>query len=246
MKKHVIGFILFSLISLNGFAAQSYKVVVGHSKPPYIIENNQTGFELELIQQLLINIGKNPEFIFIPFGRSEKMLSVPGISAVMTANKKMFPNISTLSESYIDYQNVAISLKKNTISLNRIADIANYSIASFQLAQKLLGDEFATAVAHSPMFIQVANQERQVELLLHERVDILVMDIKIFLHNLAKLRKSQKHSDIQFHHVFPVSRYSVAFKNSGDVTAFNQALTDFKSTEKYQHLVEKYNFDISK
>lgn len=243
MKKHIIIFILFSFISFNGFANQAFKVVVGHSKPPYVIEESQSGFELELMRQLLTLIGKEAEFIFIPYGRSEKMLSIPDISAVMTATQQMFPNIKTLSESYIDYQNVAISLKKNTISLNRIADLGNYSIASFQLAHKLLGEEFALAVAQSSMFIQVANQERQVELLVHERVDVVVMDIKIFLHHLAKLRVSKNLDDIKFHHIFPISRYSVAFKNSADVAAFNQALADFITTDKYQQLVEKYNFE---
>lgn len=86
--------------------------MVGLSKPPYVIEETRSGFELELIRQLLTLIGKDPEFIFIPYGRSEKMLALPDINAVMTANKEMFPNINTLSENYIKYQNVAISLKK--------------------------------------------------------------------------------------------------------------------------------------
>jgi polar amino acid transport system substrate-binding protein len=242
MPINIIFIIFTTLISIDCMANQPFQVVLGLSKPPYVIEENQTGFELELIKHVLTNIGKDPEFIFIPYGRSEKMLALPSIDAVMTTNKQMFPNSKNLSDSYINYQNVAISLKKNEISLNSISGIANYSIASFQLANKMLGEEFAMAVTSSPIFIQVANQENQIELLLRGRVDILVMDIKIFLHFINKLNLNEKLGDIQFHHIFPLSSYQVAFKKSEDVDAFNQALKNYKVSDKHQKLIEKYNF----
>tara|TARA_R110000744_G_scaffold56547_3_gene119245 strand:- start:1610 stop:2338 length:729 start_codon:yes stop_codon:yes gene_type:complete len=242
MPINIILFIFIFLLSTNSMANQSYKVVVGLSKPPYVIEESQTGFELELIQQLLTMIGKEPEFIFIPYGRSEKMLALPDIDAVLTVNEDIFPNSQYLSKSYISYENVAISMKKNAISLNNVAELADYSIAAFQLAHKALGAEFSKAVTNSSIYIQVANQEKQVELLLLGRVDIVVMDTKIFLHFLNKLSKTVKKSDIQIHHIFPLSPYQVAFKNSEDVEVFNSALKTFKASNKYQKIVEKYNF----
>ncbi len=223
-------------------AAQPFKVVVGLSKPPYVIKESLSGFELELIQQVLTMIGKEPEFIFIPYGRSEKMLELPDISAVITVNEQMFPHSKALSESYISYQNVAISLKKNAIKLNSISDISHYSIASFQLADKVLGDEFATAVATSNIFIQVANQEKQVELLIRDRVEVLVMDIKIFLHYWHKLKLSEMENSVDIHPIFPLSPYRVAFKNSENVDVFNQAMKKYKLSHHYQQLLEKYNF----
>jgi polar amino acid transport system substrate-binding protein len=242
MSKNIIIFIFFSLISINCLANQPFKVVLGLSKPPYVIEKNHLGFELELIQQILTMMGKAPEFIFIPYGRSEKMLAFSDIDAVMTANKHIFPNIDTLSKNYIDYQNVAISLKENAVSLNSIADISNYSIASFQIAHKILGVEFAEAVTDSPLFIQVADQEKQLKLLFLGRVEIVVMDLKIFLYYLNKLNINERESDIKVHHIFPTSSYSMAFKNAGNVSAFNQAMKKYKMTANYQKLIEKYNF----
>ena len=251
MPINFIFFIFVYLFSTTSMANQAFKVVLGLSKPPYVIEKGQTGFELELIQQLLAAMGKAPEFIFIPYGRSEKMLALPDIDAVMTVNDKIFPNSHHLSKSYISYENVAISMKKNAISLNSVAELANYSIAAFQLAHKALGQEFSTAVTNSSTYIQVADQEKQVELLLLGRVDIVIMDTKIFLHFFNKLNKQNqqnqqnetiKQSDIQIHHIFPLSPYQVAFKSSKDVELFNNALIAFKKSNKYQNLVEKYNF----
>tara|TARA_B110000211_G_scaffold68286_1_gene78902 strand:- start:25285 stop:25995 length:711 start_codon:yes stop_codon:yes gene_type:complete len=235
-------FIIALFTSTNSVAKQTFKVVVGLSKPPYVIKEAQAGFELELIRQVLTNIGKTPEFIFIPYGRSEKMLELSDISAVMTVNQQMFPKNDQLSESYINYQNVAISLKNRAIKLRSISDIANYSVASFQLAHKVLGQEFAAAVTDSAIFIQVANQRKQVELLLLGRVDILVMDIKIFLHYLHALGMSEKQNDIQFHYIFPLSPYRVVFKNVDDVARFNQAMHKYKLSTDYKILLKKYNF----
>ncbi len=244
MLKRVVLFILIGLFSINSIAQESFKVVVGLSKPPYVIEEHSSGFEIELIKNLLTQIGKKPEFTFIPFGRSEKMLAQPDIHAVMTANKNIFPNLDSLSDSYISYQNVAISLKSSAVSVEKIADIANYSVASFQKADTILGDEFGLAVSQSPIFIQVANQERQVELLIQERVTIVVMDIRIFLHYLTQLGLSNKKNLIKFHHIFPKTPYSMAFKSKSDVEAFNQALIEYQSSEQYQNLLEKYDFEF--
>ena len=242
MSKNIIAVIFFSLISINCLANQPFKVVLGLSKPPYIIEENYSGFELELVQQILTMVGKAPEFIFIPYGRSEKMLALPDIDAVMTANKHIFPNIDTLSKNYINYQNVAISLKENAVSLNSIADISNYSIASFQISHIILGEKFAKAVTGSPIFIQVADQEKQLELLFLGRVDVIVIDLKIFLYYLNKLNLNERESDIEVHHIFPISSYSMAFKNTDDVNAFNKAMKKYKRTDDYKKLIEKYNF----
>ena len=92
MTKIIIVFILTSLISICCIANQSFKVVVGLSKPPYVIKESLSGFELELIHHILTNIGKKPEFIFIPYDRSEKMFELPGINAVLSVNEQLFPN----------------------------------------------------------------------------------------------------------------------------------------------------------
>jgi polar amino acid transport system substrate-binding protein len=141
--------------SNNSFGQQTVKVVVGLSKPPYVIKESMSGFELELIEQLFKISGKTVEFIFAPYGRSEKMLELHGINGVMTVKKQIFPNNTLLSNNYINYQNVPISLEKNDIQLPTIADLGNYSIASFQLAHRVLGPEFANAVASSTVFTQV-------------------------------------------------------------------------------------------
>lgn len=243
LLKKLLIFISATLFSTHLSAEQAFKIVVGLSKPPYVIKENMSGFELEVVQQVFKISGKKIEFIFVPYGRSEKMLELDDISAVMTINKQMFPNSTSLSENYINYQNVAITLKKNSILLPNISTLANYTVASFQLAHKVLGQEFADAMASSPMFTQVADQEKQVELLLLGRMDVVVMDIKIFLYYLNKLNIAARESDVTFHHIFPVSPYRMAFKHQDDMAEFNRALAKFKDSASYQKLIKKYAFN---
>ena len=51
-----------------------------------------------------------------------------------------------------------------------------------------------------------------------------------------------KLSEIEIHPVFPISPYSMAFKNKTDADDFNKALTILKSSKKYQKLQQKYDF----
>lgn len=239
--RKVIALITF-VFCTKAIAQDDFKVVVGLPKPPYVIQDSNSGFEIELVREVLQNINKRVEFVYVPYGRSNKMLDVDDINAVMTVNSQIFPKNALLSDSYVTYQNVAISLKRNKFSINKIADLGDYSIATFQLAHKVLGQEFASAVEKSPLFIQVADQKKQLELLILGRVDTLVMDIHIFQYYLVLLDLQHIKNQIIYHKVFPESPYRIAFKKEKDLKAFNTALGLFKKTGAYAALKYKYNF----
>ena len=245
MLKKTLILISVVLFSIRLGAQPVAKIVVGLSKPPYVIKESMSGFELELIQQIFKVSGKRAEFIFVPYSRSEKMLQRDDITAVMTINEQVFPNTTLLSENYINYENVAITLNKNNILLPNISSLANHTVASFQLAHKVLGQEFANAMKIAPVFTQIVDQEKQVELLLRGRIEVVVMDVKIFLYYLNKLNMSARKSDVKFHHIFPVSPYRMAFKHKTERDEFNQALAKFRHSARYQNLISKYNFKLN-
>ena len=223
-------------------ADSTVNIVVGLAKPPYVIKEDISGFEIELVEQLYKSIGKKTKFIFSPYTGFKKMLSLQHIDAIMTANQQLFPDNKTLNDVYIKYQNIAVTLKKNNIALSQISDLSNYTIASFQNAHKVLGEEFAKASSNSPLFMQVYDQEKQIKLLLLNRIDVLVIDVHIFQYYLHKVFGDVKDSDIQYHYVFPASPYKLAFKNPTNMVEFNQALANYKLSDDYQKLLKKYNF----
>jgi len=144
--------ILTLSISLPSIAKDKLIIAVGLAKPPYVIQANNTGFEIELIRNILASMGKSTEFVYTSFGHSSKMLEVDEIDAVMTTNSRMFTDTTKLTNVYITYENIAISLKNKNLIIESIKDLANHSVASFQKADKVLGVEFEIAVNQSPFF----------------------------------------------------------------------------------------------
>jgi len=243
IKRFLIYIALLSPFSVH--SSETLDIIVGLSKPPYVLENIQQGYELELVTAILSTMDKHPNFIFVPFGRSEKMLSGEGIDALLTANANIIKNKASLSDVYITYQNVAISLHENAFDIKSISDLSKYTITSFQNAHKVLGAEFAKAANSSPLYSQVARQQAQLQMLLKGRTDVIVMDINIFNYFLKEFDKDFDKSQIKIHKIFPSNPYRIAFTNPLLVDKFNAALRAFKQTEDFKELKKRYElYDI--
>lgn len=229
------------LFSVSLFAENELVIAVGLAKPPYVIQEKDSGYELDLVSHIFEKMGNTTKFIYTQFGHSAKMLAVNEVDAVMTTNSRVFPDTSLLSDVYITYQNVAISLKKNNLTIDKLADLSRYTMASFQKADKVLGEEFASAVNQSPLFMKVAEQSRQPALLIKERVEVLIMDINIFKYFAKELGIKKVEERFTFHPVFPESHYRIAFKERTNVITFNQALAEYKKSQDYVLLKQQYN-----
>ena len=230
-----------TLFSSACLAKKELLIAVGLNKPPYVIQKTNKGFELELVSSVCKLMQKRCRFVYTEFGHSIKMLQVEQIDAVMTASQQMFSH-QLLSKPYITYQNVAISLKERNLDINKISDLANYSIASFQRADKVLGMPFAKAVQASPLFLEIATQKQQPLLLLKKRVDVIVMDINIFKYLIKEMDLGDIDNQFNFHPVFSKSHYHMAFKDKQLKEDFNLAFDSYLQTQAYQQLKETYNF----
>ena len=242
LKKTIFFFTLNFVFFSNALSAKDQLIVaVGLAKPPYVIQADDSGFELDLIRNILKKMGKSTKFVYTQFGHSSKMLEVKEVDAVMTTNHDVFDDNSKLSDEYITYQNVAISLKNSNLTVNRIEDLANYSIASFQKADKVLGQVFADAVDKCPLYVKIADQSQQPMLLLKNRVEVLVMDRNIFKYFARELGIKDMDAQFTFHQIFPKTHYRMAFKNKKYVQIFNDTFALYKQTDEYLFLRKNYN-----
>jgi len=242
LKRALFAFALsLTFCSQYSVANDELVIVVGLAKQPYVIQTDDSGFELDLIRNILKKMGKSTKFIYTTFGHSSKMFKIKEVDAIMTTNKSVFNDQLKLSDVYITYQNVAISLKESNLTINTIKDLANYSIASFQKANKILGPEFADAAKQSPLYFEVANQSQQPTLLLKKRVEALVMDKNIFKYFTKDLSNKERNTLFTFHQIFPGTDYKVAFKNKKYLHTFNDYLAKYKKTKEYLLLRKNYN-----
>lgn len=241
-KKTIIYLTIFFIcIPKVTFANNQLVVAVGLSKPPYVLQKDNKGFELDLIRNILKRMGKSVKFVYTDLGHSSRMLKVKNIDAIMTTNQSVFEDLSKLTNEYITYQNVAISLKEKNLKINEIDDLSGYTISSFQKADKVLGERFANIIKKAPLYLKVANQKNQPNQLLKKRVDVLIMDKNIFKYFVNKLGIKDIDTKFTIHQIFPVNNYKMAFKNKEYIQDFNDSLAQYKQTAEYQLLKTFYN-----
>jgi len=229
-------------LSINAIAQkpESIDLIVGLSKPPYIIEELESGFEIELITHILSKMEITPSYLYVPLGRSIDLLDKDVGQALLTVNKNIVSNDNHRTEPYVTYQNVAISLKESKIKISDITELSDYRVAAFQMANRYLGKKYGGTVKRSKHYLEIPNQFRQVKLFLEKRVEVVVMDINIFNYYLEKIEGNYPTTKVDIHYIFPRNPYSLAFKEAKYVKPFNYHLAVFKESPHYRNLLLKY------
>ncbi len=232
----------FSLAFAGSSSASKVEIAVGWSKPPYVIEENNSGFEIELLKDVFALMEHEVQLIYVPLGRSHYMIKQGKIDVAMTLSPRLDIAPAVMSDSYISYQNVAISLKGRGINIKNVAELKNYSVVGFQNASLFLGDEYFKATKSSPFYIELPDQKKQVEMLLLGRADVVVMDVNIFNYlSMEKFGKSHM-ENVDVHKLFDATHYHLGFFDIALKNKFNQALVEYKNSKKFDILVDKYTF----
>ncbi len=232
-------FVCIALVAIP-ICARELSVAVGWHKPPYVEQESDSGFELELVREVFELLGNEIHFIYVPYGRSYTLVDQGLVDASLTLSTEVETQKVFLSDVYIEYQNVAISLPTSNAQIERVQDLQQYSIVAFQNAHRVLSEEFTQVSKLSPHYIEVPDQTRQVEMLLQGNFQIAVMDVNIFLHISQTLLEQMTADKFAFHPVFRTSPYRIGFKDRLLRDRFNVALAKFKSSSDYQNLFARY------
>jgi polar amino acid transport system substrate-binding protein len=229
MKKHTkpIWFSAFLALCFSYMGltqAQTITLATSKSIPPYIIKDQQSGIQLDIIKQAFNNAGYQvKQLIFTSNLRAERMLQQNAVDAIVNA-----PNNGShayLSDPVIFYQNVAISLSVRQLKIQSIDDLAKFRLMAFQNAKKYLGEQFSTAAGQAKTYTEVANQSAQLERLYRGQVDVIVLDKRIF-HYLNQQLIAQKRptAPVTKHLIFPESPRLLGFHDPILRDKFNAGL----------------------
>ncbi|MCV2886277.1 transporter substrate-binding domain-containing protein [Aestuariibacter sp. AA17] len=231
---------VYASFSVSPNLDKNVDIAVGWTKPPYVIADGNTGYELDLIRTVFASIGYDITPIYVPYGRSHSMLRKGLVDVTLTLNERLGIEPEKLSDVYVVYQNVAISLKKRNLHITRLEDLSNRSVVGFQDANRVLGEEYRKAVEKAYRYVELPEQRRQVEMLLLGNADVVVMDLNIFLHVSADVAGTPMGDNINIHRLFPPNPYRAGFRSTELKIAFDVALRQFMSSEKYEWLKNKY------
>lgn len=234
-------FAAFLIALLSSFMASSEQldVVVGWDKPPYVMAGEHSGFEIELTRAILKELGHELSPIYVPFGRTARLLKDDAVDIALTLNKAHDVSVDILTNPYVIYQNVAVTRRDRNMEIDDIASLRGKSVIAFQTAQNVLGNVFESIVASQTNYMEMARQDSQVNMLMLGSVDVVVMDRNIF--NYFKARNNAYANDkVDIHELFPVSAYCAAIPNAQLRAQFNETLKLFIEDGRYQALLAKF------
>jgi len=231
--------ILF-IVSHNVYGKDTVRLIAGYSKPPFVIEEGAKGIQLDIVREALSFDGYNVKFVHIPFGRSVMSLQNNTYDGIVTVMKGLeYPNI-LLSDPYVRYQNVAVSLSDRKFKINSIHDLPGKTVYTFQRARKHLGEEFEKVVSRSSGYREVAEQEKQVTDLFYRKAEVIILDINIFKHFAKEMSKSRQLDPFVIHPLFDERYYSAGFKDEALKNSFNAGVKKLKESGRYQEILDSY------
>ncbi|MBF0205395.1 MAG: transporter substrate-binding domain-containing protein [Oligoflexia bacterium] len=235
-------------ISFMRFLSCSYageiKITFGLALPPYVISESNSGLEYDIIKESLAVKGHIMKPEYVPLARIPIVLKKRTSDGAATTNPSLDLKGIFFSEAHVVYQNVAISLKKHNLVVNRTADLSNKNVIAFQNATMYLGQEFAEVIKKASSYQEIADQEKQVLSLFSDRNIVVISDINIFKFYKIKVAKNNPKIDTNIEttiaEIFPQTHYQVAFINEKIRDDFNFGLDVIKKNGRYQEIVKKY------
>lgn len=241
----VIVLTAFSQLTLaqnSEHAANSEKIemVDGLIKPPFIVEENGKGMQLDIVRAAFASVNKEVDFIHVPFGRTVtayQRLNADGIVTVLPDYDH--PSLS-ISIPFITYQNVAVSLLESQLDIDNIQSLSGKSIIAFQNARKFLGEDFNQVISYSLDYREIAEQMQQIDMLFLHRTEVIILDINIFKYFIANNVSGRYAQAFNVHYIFAERQYSAAFKSEKNKNLFNQGIKTIKEQGTYQLIMDRY------
>ena len=146
-----------------------------------------------------------------------------------------------LTDPTFRYSDVAISKKQNQFSINKIADLKEKSLVTYQRAINLLGDEFHQIAIRAKHYQEISQPAEQAILLAKDFADVSIGDKYIFLYSISEDEKNSFDvNQFEFHPIFPLVYSSVGFRKQVHCDEFNIALSKFKLSGEYELVYQRH------
>jgi len=222
-------------------AMPEVRIGVGLTKPPYIMESGDGGIEYEIAEKALGAGGYRMVAQHLPPARALALLRAGLLDGMLTVDEGIGGN-GFFSDTYMHYQNVAITLASRGIRLHGVGDLEQYSIAAFQNASLILGPDFKALSAQHRDYKEHPQQITQNRLLYTGRVDVVVGDRLIFRYLNRQIEPSIDTSQPLAHHmIFKPSARKAVFRDAELRGAFNAGLKKIRKSGVYAAIYKKYN-----
>ena len=254
MFQVVLGSLILLLSSANTRAEAPVRVGCNASVPPYVLLHSGSGIILDQIRQALQNVGLSLELSPISNSDNLALFRNKQLDMLCFTTPEASPNGYFSAHPLVSFHNTAISLKDSKIEIRSYQDLKSYSIMAFNMAHQLLPDEFAQTLLGQANYLELANQQHQVEALFKGAADIVIMEKTVFRYYLSQLRRANPSNlDLRQAYVYsdffsPVTYYP-AFANAKLRDQYDQGFKmliesgeDKRISNRYYQLLDSYLF----
>lgn len=164
----------------------------GNTLAPWVMSETHSGILIDIVKQALEPLGYEIEPFYYPYARRIRAFRQKEVDAVCDINLANIEYINLeghFSGEIYQYENYFFTLSRNKFQFRKMDDLIGSSIASWQGAMYILGDEYEKMAIANPFYMETHNQEAQVKLLFNERVDVIQMDKNIFEYYRLQIAK---------------------------------------------------------
>lgn len=237
-------FIIIFIMPSTIQAKQPLTIGVGNF-PPFFIEKDESGLFLDITKAIFSNLPEY-EVSFIFMSNSRLLHEINSGNRIDVACN-IFKNSSVeayLSEPIFRYTDVAISKKSQHLTLNSVSDLQGVSIAAYQGAMDLLGDNFKTMALSNPIYSEHPHPKDTTNLLVSDLTDVRIGDIHIFYHDLKhKFYKDSESGNINnysVHYLWPDVYSHMAFKDEALRDAVNVEIQKLTQDGTFAKIYQQY------
>lgn len=228
---------LFYLLLVTPFALNAKPVTLATSLsiPPYIIKENNSGVQYEIIKQALAFKGHSiRKMTYASYKRLSKIVQRRQVDAVVIPSSDLPGTYA--SDVVINYINHAITLRSENITIRTIPDLLMHPVLAFQNAKVFLSQPFKDMVEKHNDYQEVMHQIKQVNQLFKKRTKVLVMDKRIFQY-FRKQSQIDTSAEVTYHDVFEKKPQRVYFIDRQIRDDFNAGLQHLKTSGKMAHIL---------
>lgn len=228
---------LILLISFWCLLAQAAPIKVGlHDSAPWAYRNAQgeiTGLDYDIVKTILQREGIEAEFELYSYSRLLKLFSEHKLD-IASPVAVPYPG-AFYSQPYFTVLDVVVSKSGSPLNITTLEDLKDKTIVAYQQASEVLGPDFA-AVIKKAHYLEEADRQKQFELLMNNRVQLMVGDEKVLAYYAEK---NYGPGSIQIQKIFPSVDYPAAFWSAELQAKFNSGLLHLTESGEFQQLHAK-------
>nr|WP_321513681.1 transporter substrate-binding domain-containing protein [uncultured Pseudodesulfovibrio sp.] len=230
--------------------ARGVTVGIAFSMPPYVIRDNNTGLEVDIIRESFAVAGMDAEFQYLPARRLSVALAdgiVDCVASNVAFNISRETGLETFdSEVTLFYQNYAVSMESSGYAIRSIEDLKDKMVLGFSNAAKYLGPEYLAMTTGNKKYTELSDQALQVRMLYSGRTQVVISDKRIFLYWRKMLLQMpiaeiiDLNQGIQFFKIFPPAPRHLSFRDNELRDAFDKGLHILRKSGVYKAITQRY------